>query len=93
MSDADFISDNIEIDHDRSDPDDRHEVRALVAELVWDEKQIAGRPDSTGQWLLAFTAGYEVEIDLPHENRQGAEQEARRIISARLADWETHPKS
>jgi hypothetical protein len=81
----DSIASGITFDHDSMDPDGRHAVTAHVADLLWDEDPMLGRPEMSGQWLLAWMDGHEQTIDLPKDNRAGAEEEARKLVAARLA--------
>lgn len=60
-------------------------MTAHVADLLWNEDPKPGRQEMSGQWLLAWIDGFEQTIDLPRANVDGAQEEARKLIAARLA--------
>jgi hypothetical protein len=79
------IAEFLEVEEDEGHPDQRHTFKAVVADLSWNEEIKAGRPEMSGQWLLAHADGYEEELDLPRSNVAGAVKEATKRVALRLS--------
>src|SRR5207248_2833527 len=79
------IANFLEVEEDVGHPDGRHTFKAVVADLSWDEDPKPGRPEMTGQWLLAHADGSQETIDVPRSKVDRAVAEARKRVATRLA--------
>jgi hypothetical protein len=62
-------------------------IKALIANLGWDEDPAPGRNEMTGAWRLNFRDSLpdtDWRIDRPRSAKAKAQGEARRMVAARL---------